>query len=158
MLAAASIDDLRPDATAPRFAVYRVLPECIDLIWSQVEPLLAKAIAREHGRYTTAALRAWCLSGAQQLWVVSEPAYGRVIAAGLVNVYRHPTGKRAAALHLLAGSRAREWAEPAWNAWLRASRLAGVTEMHIVGRKGWRRIVGRFGFQPAAVILTREEA
>jgi hypothetical protein len=137
------------------FSVYRVLPECLDLMWPVAEPLLAKAVAREHGRFTIRDIYRWIKTSDQQLWVVTSG--GRCIAAGLVRLQFHPTGKRAATLHLLGGSQARAWALPAWEAWSSWCRLAGITELHIVGRKGWERLVARFGFQREAVILTREE-
>ena len=147
---------LVPASVPESFSVFPVLPASLDLgMWPLIEPLLAKAVARERGRFTTRHIYHWVKTGEQQLWVVTQG--GRCWAAGLVKVYRHPTGKRSATLHLLGGSRAREWALDAWDAWSRACRLDGITELRIVGRKGWARIVGRFGFKPEAVVLTREE-
>ena len=142
-----------PITTAP--AVYRVRPTYLDKVWPQVEPLFAKATARENGRLTTRNIYHWIETGEQQLWVITRQ--GRYLAAALVHVYRHPTGKRAATLHLLGGSGVREWAQAAFDSWVQACHLDGITEMNIVGRKGWLRYVGRFGFKPEAVILRREE-
>jgi len=125
-------------------------------MWPQVAPLLAKALVRERGRFSLRDIRNWVLSGDQELWVITRQ--GRAVAAGLVRIHHYPSGKRSAVLHFLGGGRVREWALDAWKAWLEACHLAGITEMRIVGRRGWIRIVERFGFKPEAVILTREEA
>jgi len=156
MQAAISAPTAAPLPPAPgNYAVYPVAPGCVDLMWAVVEPLLAKAVARERGRFTTRDIYRWIKTGEQQLWVVTQA--GRCYAAGLVRLQRHPTGKRAATLHLLGGSRARQWALDAWEAWSSSCRLQGITELHIVGRRGWERIVAPFGFQPEAIVLTRDE-
>ena len=142
-------------AAAEMFSVYQVPTGCINLMWPAVEPLLARAVARERGRFTTNDLYVWCARGEQQLWVITSR--GRVWAACLIRIHRHPTGKRSAILHLLAGRAPRAWAKEAWASWRQACRLQGITEMQIVGRKGWARIVRDFGFKPEAVVLTHEE-
>lgn len=144
-----------PEPDSPKFHVYRVAPHCLSLLWPQVEPLLALAAREEHGRFTTRDMRQWFLKGEQELWVITEN--GKVIAAGMLRFYRHPTGKRASVWHLAGGSRAKEWADEAFRSWLEACHVQGVTEMSIVGRRGWLRYVKRYGFKETAVVLTREE-
>lgn len=147
--------DVVPVAAIAPYHVYRVLPPCVNLMWPEVEPLLLKATIREHGRFTPRDIYRWVVKDEQQLWVVTQS--GRVLAAGMVRFWTHPTGKKASCWHLLGGERAREWAAAAFEAWSRECRLQGVTEMHIVGRKGWLKYVKPFGFELASVVLTREE-
>jgi hypothetical protein len=134
---------------------YRVSPAALDLMWSVVAPLLAKAVKREHGRFTLEDVYRWVRNNHQQLWVATSN--GQCYAAGLIKMERYPTGKRTATLHLAGGSRMTEWVAPAMEAWLRACRLLGATEMRVVGRRGWTRVLRRYGFVPEAVVLTRTE-
>ena|SRR5215831_7014747 len=158
MQASLALPDAPPPApaAAKMFSVYQVPTGCITLMWPAVEPLLARAVAREHGRFTTRDILQWLIHEEQQLWVITSG--GRVWAAALMHVHRHPTGKRSATGHLMGGSRMRDWAGAFFSAWIADCRLHGITEIRVVGRKGWTRVTRPFGFRPEAVILTREEA
>lgn len=156
-----------PLAPAPHFAFYRVAPECVDLMWPQVEPHFTRAVRLEHGRFTTRDIHKWCLSGDQQLWIGTVG--GHVICAALIKFYVHPTGKRGSLAHLLGGSLAgahypfasrsqlKQWVTQGLAAWTEICRLQGITEMHIMGRPAWLRYVKPYGFEQAAIVLTREE-
>jgi len=144
-----------PPQVPPHIAVFPVSSDCVDTLWDQVEPLLAKAVRREHGRFTTRDIYKWFLEGEQLLWVIARDH--RVVAAGMVRNYRHPTGKLGSCWHLLGGEGAKDWAVKVIETWSADCRRRGVSEMQIVGRRGWLRYVRPYGFKVAGVLLTREE-
>jgi hypothetical protein len=156
-------DVSRPDVSTPPPApapirAFRILPEFLDALWSQAEPLLKRGVQTERGRYSTRDIYHWIKTNEQQLWVVMR---GReMIAAGLMRCYIHPSGKHGAAWHLLGakpGARVWEWIDSLIEAGMAEARARGSSEMVIVGRHGWLRFAKRYGFKPEATVLLREE-
>lgn len=145
---------LPPEA---RLSVYRVSPQVqvLSLLWPQVEPILARAVAREHGRFTTRDLFNWIARGEHDLWVATEN--GRVVAAIVAILQRYASGKRGWTVHLAAGSRARDWVPLLISAAIPSARLRGATEIRVCGRKGWLRYLKPHGFAVESQILTRQE-
>jgi hypothetical protein len=131
------------------------VPSTLDLIWSQAEPLLAPAVARELGSFTTRDVYRWVQSGAHQLWVVSEG--GRVLAALLSQVQPQPARKRVLVVHSAGGTRARRWIPAVVNVLEGYAHLHGCTEMRVVGRRGWQRYLEPYGYRFHALILVKDE-
>jgi hypothetical protein len=130
----------------------------LDPIWPQAEPLLKRAVILERGRYTTRDIYQWIQANEQQLWVVMR---GReVIAAALLRCSIHPAGKRSAALHLLAGKPGApiwEWIDVFAEAAMAEARARGTSEFVVVGRRGWARLLKRYGFHYEATVLVHDE-
>ena len=109
--------------------------------WPQVWPLLKPAYDKSREKTD---LLGGLISKDLQLWQVSD---NLIPVAGIVTrLLRESTsGNLHCRLWLVGGSRLSEWAPDFIAKLIPWAKAEGCTEINGSGRKGWRRIVARFG-------------
>lgn len=109
--------------------------------WPQVWPLLKPAYDKSREKTD---LLGGLLSRDLQLWLISD---NLVPVAGIVTrLLRESTsGNLHCRLWLVGGCRLSEWAPDFIEKLIPWAKAEGCTEINGSGRKGWRRIVARFG-------------
>lgn len=129
-----------------KITVSAVPTPLIDVVWNDVEPLLAMAIGTNKGRYTTDSVRRALEGEHLGLWVAMD---GTVpIAALTTRVCEYPTGLRALCIDWIGGSRMSEWlpvAQPLMSEYARAHNCA---HLEGYGRRAWGRVLGGYGWEP----------
>jgi len=119
--------------------------EAIQLVWSDVEPMLQKAIDASGGRYTTIGILASLLRRDMGLWVVMDGE--TPIAAMTTRIVAYPQC-RSLAVDWMGGSRMREWLPLVQQTFSRYARDHGCTELQGYGRRAWERWLRTYGWKP----------
>lgn len=122
-----------------------VPPDAIQLVWSDVEPMLQKAVDVSGGRYTTIGILNSLLRKELGLWVVLEDDVP--IAVLTTRICEYPR-RRALAIDWIGGARMREWLPLAQETFLRYARDNGCTELQGYGRRAWERWLRTYGWKP----------
>jgi hypothetical protein len=128
-----------------------VRSEDIPGIWDKVVPLLEKAMKHSEGEHTMDTLLETLETQNSQLWIGHED--GEIVHAGITHILIYKTGKKAAEIFYLGGSRMKEWLEHIniIESWAKAE---GCTSVRIIGRKGWEKVMK--DYKPLYLTLTRE--
>lgn len=111
----------------------------VDGVWSTVEPLIAKALAKGRGEFIPADYRRFLLAREMQLWAAVKDQ--QIHAVCLTEIVNFPRLK-ICRLVLAAGSEMRHWMKPGVatiKAWAKAN---GCEEIRGGGRMGWSRALG----------------
>jgi hypothetical protein len=122
-------------------------------VWSQVGPILKRAIETSNGRYTDHDVFNLCMQGRQQLWVMFEDDV--IHAAATTSVTDYPQ-RRALTGVFVAGNRMKEWNEPFVDMLERFAKDVGCDLVEMTGRIGWTKFMKKFGWQQSAVVLEKD--
>lgn len=125
----------------------------ITYVWTDVEPMLQKAIDASGGRYTTVSLLDALFKGELGLWVVMDE--GNIIAALTTRICEYPK-HRALALDWIGGARMKEWLPMAHDVFSRYAEDHGCTELQGYGRKAWDRWLRTYGWKPDYIAYKME--
>jgi hypothetical protein len=154
-IAPAALEEGLPPSPPAPVHFYRVSSETVDLLWDRVKPLIELGVRRMRECYDANHIYYWVKLGTQQLWVASEN--GRLLAACVSEIHKHPTGKLSFHIILAGGRDVRKWGLLAFDRWVEYAHLYGCTTIRVIGRKGWLRYFKPHGFSVEAFILSREE-
>lgn len=117
---------------------------------------LGRLAARFPGDVTMGALYAEILQGRRTLWLVLEG--GRLLSIALTSVRTvDATGQRIAKLHDLAGRDVHRYAAQLCDALEGWADENGCPVKEIEGRKGWEKLLKRFGYAPHAVLFRKAQ-
>lgn len=109
----------------------------MDSVWSEVEPLLKKAIERRDGEFSIADVLRFIREREMQLWIARD---SRIRAAAVSQIISYPQLK-VCLFAYLGGDGMRFWkqAQPLIEAWAKSQ---GCQEIRSAGRRGWARVFG----------------
>lgn len=122
-----------------------VPPAAIEYVWTDVEPMLQKAVSASGGRYNTVSVLDALFKGEIGLWVILD---GReIIAAATTRICQYPKG-RALAIDWMGGTRMKEWLPLVQETFVRYARENGCNELQGYGRRAWGRVLRTHGWKP----------
>ena len=128
--------------------IYRLTPaECFEQ-WDDLKPLIDIAIVDEH--YTSEDIKKHLLDGISRAYkVVLDGVILAVVTAELV-VY--PKAK-VVRIHTAGGKDSHLWAEKVIDAISEDANNNGATELQIIGRKGWLKVLD--GFKEQYTVMSK---
>lgn len=124
----------------------------IDRFWKDVEPFISEPLAGNDGEFTAEDIYRSLLEKKMQLWV----AYRDGIKAAMVTEVVNYPRKKVVRIVTLGGDDMAGWIDDGFPLIHRWAKEQGASGMEIMGRKGWIRVLDRFGYRHAHVILKKE--
>jgi len=121
-----------------------IAPWDVDAMWPQAEPMLAKALARQHD-LCAADIKNFCKNQLMQLWLI--PGHH-----ALVTQIQDKTLCRVCMI-VLCGGKGLESKDEAMTALEAYARAMACDELRIEGRKGWGPVLG---FEPMATVMRKK--
>jgi len=135
------------------WSTHYILPKDIEAIWPIVAPLLAPAVALSEGRYDMEAVRASLGERHSLLWVVyAEDKL--IVAAFTTREARYPCATFLS-VDFLGGEQMNDWVSAVDTVLSKYKTDAGLAGVEMVGRKGWTKALGAFGWRENAVMLVK---
>jgi hypothetical protein len=128
-----------------------VLPENLDLVWKQVEPLLAKGLQLDH--FHPIDMYAKILSGELQLWIGYED--DEIHSAGLTRIYDTALS-RVLSIEVVGGTRYDEWEGEALEKTTRFAKDNKCNKVEIHGRRGFGRRNRLKDFKEAYTVFEKD--
>lgn len=134
-----------------------VPPEFLPDTWPLVEPLIVKACSESGGRFTAADVAAKVSTGEFQLWIAQsedEDEINPVQALGLTRLVAYP---RLTACEVMAtlGRDMKDWSGHI-NGISEWAARHGATQMHVIARPGWEKVLKREGYRKTHIFLERD--
>lgn len=120
------------DGSIARAYLAGITSDQIDRHWPEVEPLLARALARSLDELTPFDVMRACRCGDMQLWAAFVD--GRVTAVCVTEV-----GRDVLLLRALAGEGIGDWRGVGTQLMRDFARSHGCTRLRLIGRPGWKR-------------------
>jgi hypothetical protein len=121
-----------------------VRPDDVAIIADDLRPVVEGVIPYAGNRYTADDLIGQCSRGELILWVIHEE--GKIIAfVGAISV-QYPL-KSVLSLQFCAGERMDEWLDDYMAVAVETAKDMGCSCIELAGRKGWERVMARFGFR-----------
>jgi hypothetical protein len=110
----------------------------VNKVWSEVEPLLRKALDRGRGEWAATDIHSGILDRSFQLWVAKHS--GVIRGAGVTQILNYPR-LRVCVFTLGGGSQLKfyKWGIHIIEEWARSQ---GCDELRIYGRRGWLKTLG----------------
>jgi hypothetical protein len=123
---------------ADRCIPVQVSERSLAATWPRIKPLIEKAAARSHGRYSEALIRAYAQSGKWQIWIALDE--GGICAVGGSEIVIYDTGLKGFVIHFGTGRERGKWQHAVEDmvGWGKAN---GCVLAEGVMRKGWRRVL-----------------
>ena len=140
----------------PQILVATVTPDLALEVWSQAEPIIARALEHDYDDMTTNQILSRILRGDITLLIILSD--GEIIACMTLEYVRRVD--RICHCMTFCGDDMFSWVESFMDAWRQIASETGCKYISIKGRKGWERYAKRFGFQHAytQMYLNIEEA
>jgi hypothetical protein len=113
--------------------------ERLHVVWHELAPLLERAVKRSADKPD---LVAHLLAGEAQLWAIYD---GDQPVAAIVTRIQQTHDERRCLLWLVGGGRVGEWAVESLTELETWARSLGCVALWGCGRRGWARVVGKFG-------------
>lgn len=124
--------------------IYRVSPILVPSVWPNVESAIWRAMKRCKDD-TLQSLKQECETGAAQLWLAT---INDTFQAGvIVTEIQFSVTRKVLEIRYLAGVHLLSWidAQPSLAAWAKSH---GCASMRMRGRKGWTRLLPKYGWKP----------
>lgn len=132
----------------------QVPKHCIDDVWPRVRKWLVAALDKGDRWWDEETLRHDVEHDPRaQLWLCHTD--DGIQAAAVTLLEDKPNGERVAHFPAMGGERLKEWVHPIMDELEEWCRDQGATSMHIIGRKGWRKIMTRRGYVEPLVHLEK---
>lgn len=128
-----------------------IQPELIDAIWLKIEPILQKAIVYDYGNLTLDIVKQKLQAGDMQLWVVNQNGLVGAYTTELVDDY----GQKICRGLLLSGEKLNEWVDALNDKLEWFAKQNKCVAIEFVGRKGWKKIVNRYGYRDIHTIYQK---
>jgi len=135
------------------WSVHYIQAKDLDAVWPLAAPLLEPAVGLSEGRYDMDAVRASLDKRHSLLWVVYADSLD-VVAAFTTREARYPCASFLS-VDFLGGGQMNEWVSKADEVLSNFARDAGLAGVEMVGRKGWAKALGAFGWRENAVMLVK---
>ena len=122
--------------------------QMIEVVWSQVEPLLFRVVDRNPDDICPHVTKQKLLAGDTLLISISDGA--EIVAINILEVQELDTGLRVLYIPITAGTRMREWLEPFLAVAKRIAKDYKCVELRGMSvRKGWLNTLGKHGWESA---------
>jgi hypothetical protein len=124
-------------------------------IWNEAYKVLKPALDRLKHRMDAVDVFTELCSGEQSLWVAVVPDTLEVKAYATAKIFDEPNAR---VLHIfsLAGEEMDEWSDEAMRVFDEYGKSMGCTMMTLQGRRGWKLLEKRYGFEEEAVLYKKE--
>jgi hypothetical protein len=128
-----------------------VIPsEGVGMFWPEVEPLLAPATAYSGGRINVEDLRERFLDGRYLLWAAHDGESIKAAFATRIAVYPR---RRMLAVECAGGKFMSDWIDLVQQTFRNFARDMGLDGVEMYGREGWTRVLSRYGWKRAMVVM-----
>ena len=138
--------------------VYKVEPQHVDLIWSNVVPLLSKPLETGLGEVGLDDIKEWIKNQTQQLWLILDEEEQKIIGACTTQIMVYPNQSHLRIQLIGAESnRLQEYMEqypPIAKEFCRENNLSHIEV--IAHRKGWERLLSNKGYKKYYTVLVKE--
>lgn len=126
----------------------------VDVIkwWGRVEGLLKKATLTSRGKYTGPVMFKLLLDGKMQLWVAHEKE--KVWAIAVTEIIQYPSGVKVFVVMCGTGHERMKWQHLMADLEI-AAKKNGCSDMEIIARHGWKRVLNKQGYELTHVQLNK---
>ena len=131
-----------------------ILPDQIDEIWPDAEPLIAKAVEYCRGETNIEHVRDSLVEGTTKLLAVSDEE-GVLIAGIILSMIIYPE-KKVCLVSFAGGTRMEDWADQTLPIAEKIAFEAGAGSLRISGRKGWLRKFAKYGYQEYSTVIEKQ--
>ena len=134
-----------------------ILPQFVDTFWSEAAELLEPAVKISRGRYDLRAVRRLIQTGHNQLWVMYDDDE-KIITTWTTAVENYPC-KRMLSVTFLGGLKGEDSLKESdiihdsIYQFAADNRCDGI---EIIGRKGWERVMSKYGYEASYVTMEKE--
>ncbi len=135
------------------WSVRYIALEHLSLAWPVAAPLLAPAIELSEGRYDLASVYEKLAQKFALLWLIDDDK-DETVAAFVSRIAAYPR-RKLLSIDFMGGERMTEWVGTTDAVLENYARDAGLDGIEMVGRAGWSRTLGAFGWRQNAVMLIR---
>ena len=134
--------------------VIGITPVQVPMVWPNVAPLLEKAIDRGDGTMTLDGLRSMCETRDGQLWVILGDTQESCAAA--VTAIQNSDALRYLLILALGGMDMYAWIHALDETLSRFAKAHGCSQVRLIGRPGWARVLESIGAKQVSVVLAKE--
>ena len=127
--------------------------QVLDIVWPDVEALLAPAIRTAGDKFSAADVKQSVEAGTFVLWLVTDGT--KPVAAITTRIIEYP-GCRAMALDWIGGRRMKEWLPIVQHTIERFAKDNGCSHLEGYGRKAWGRWLERYNWKPDYIAYKME--
>src|SRR5262245_34433996 len=128
--------------------------EAVDREWPVLRRFLLPAMLVSNGRIAEEEILAQVKEGAVQLWAGFDDA--RVCYGAAVTRFQEYSAYRSLFVVLLGGLDMEVNIEPVLDTWEQLAREQGCSKLEFIGRRGWKRVLGPWGWKECSVLLERD--
>lgn len=139
----------------PPHRVIRIDPEQVDAVMDRVAPLLSRSVGYTAGHVSVHGMIKQLRQGWRDwmLWVVERD---RQLVGAFIITMEACGQDRVATFEILAGTEAQAWIGGLFAPFEQyLSEMWRVTQVRVVGRRGWERFLSRHGFEPSHFITSK---
>lgn len=137
---------------SPEFALYGVHSDLIDATFPYIRKFLSESTQLSDGAFTPEDILQSLKAREMQLWVVSSQ--GILTCAVITEIKQFPHQKHLNIL-FLGGDDMNKWIHLIDDIINRAAKN-GCDAVKIYGRKGWEKVLAKFGFKHSHTVLKRD--
>ena len=128
--------------------------EAVGHVWKDVDRVLKKAVATVDNKAEMIDILDGIYDGTYVLWVVIDEQ-DDVIAAFTTRLIVYPQ-RKALALDWVGGTRMKEWEDQLIDTMRRYANELDCSHLEGYGRKGWGRVLKKYGFYPEYIAYRME--
>jgi hypothetical protein len=128
--------------------------EAVGQIWKEIERVLEKSVATVKDKAETIDVLDGVYNGTYVLWVVLDDD-DKVIAAFTTRLIVYPQ-RKALALDWVGGTQMKEWEDQLIDTMKRYANKLDCSHLEGYGRKGWGRVLKKYGFYPEYIAYRME--
>lgn len=130
--------------------------EAIDIVWKDVEKMLAKSVDTSKGKYYIQDIYNDLTKGFYNLWlVIDNNGKEKVIAAITTRLIEYPN-RKAMALDWVGGKRMNEWLPIVLDKMYSFAKDCGCSHLEGYGRKAWQRLLKKHKWEPEYIAYRME--
>ena len=138
------------------FTIAAIPCKSIDMIWPVAAPFIEAAIEYSNDELNIFAMKKALLE--RELILITVNDDHKMIAALTVNKEQFQSGKRVLTLVAIGGARMKEWLHKVDEVLCTVCREEGCTEMYLIGRPGWIKLLRPLGFETIHTVVSKKIA
>ena len=127
------------------------------LMWPILRRLLEPSIRRTRGRFTMDGARSMLFQNKWDPWIMNHDDDKGACAAAIAGAVEYPAGKRVYTVFFLAGTRMSSWLPDFLGAIESRAKDLGCIAIETGGRRGWKRILSRYGYWDTGEVRMEKE-
>ena len=136
--------------------IVQVAPPLVDLVWDDIEHLVRRAMGKGRCEVTPERTKERLQEGLAQLWLVlkgKSPPHAFVITR-----LNARDGRNVGEVWLAAGEDGDEWYEPFLHQFEAYAVANNCSQTAVVGRDGWAKKLGKYGYEKAYTVVVKDLA